>query len=66
MYSLVNNEMNGSKKKVKLQKFKLMDTSKIINSVIKKKKKQNNDDDDDKGKKLNDNKAMIFTIYTRK
>ena len=44
-----------------------MDTSIIINSVMtKKKRKQNNDDDDDKGKKLNENKAMIFTINTRK
>ena len=42
-----------------------MDTSIIINSVMTK-KKQNNDDDDDKGKKLNENKAMTFTINTRK
>ena len=40
-----------------------MDTSIIINSVMTKKVKENNDDgDDDKGKKLNQNKAMIFTI----
>ena len=26
----------------------------------------NDDDDDDKGEKLNENKAMIFTINTRK
>ena len=37
----------------------------IINSVMTK-KKQNNDDDDDKGKNLNENKAMTFTINTRK
>ena len=55
MYSLVNNEMNGSKKN---EIIELMDTSIIINSVMTKKNesKQNNDDDD-KGKKLNEIKT---------
>ena len=42
-----------------------MDTSIIINSVMTKKieSKITDDDDDDK---VNENKAMIFTINTRK
>ena len=51
MYSLVNNEMNGSKKNEIIEVQNRIDGHKYNhNSVMTKKKLKQNNDDDDKGK----------------